>query len=101
MARILLADADDRLRRTIAKALTADGHTVAELDQYPRPGAIVISDRPDVNLRAKCLDDGADDYMVKPLRMDDLVGRVSAALRLRELRAERRLHTDEVITKRA
>ena len=49
---------------------------------------IIISALRDVNDKVKGMDFGADDYIVKPFNPDELVGRIKARLRIRELETE-------------
>jgi DNA-binding response OmpR family regulator len=42
---------------------------------------IVLTGRPELRDAVQCLDDGADDYMTKPFRFEELLARVRARLR--------------------
>ncbi|HET7122167.1 MAG TPA: response regulator transcription factor [Solirubrobacterales bacterium] len=54
----------------------------------PRLPVIVLTGRGDPNDRVRGLDAGADDYVVKPFRYQELRARINAILRRREHRAE-------------
>lgn len=42
---------------------------------------VVLTGRPELRDAVQCLDDGADDYMTKPFRFEELLARVRARLR--------------------
>jgi DNA-binding response OmpR family regulator len=46
-----------------------------------RMPVIVLTGRPELRDAVQCLDDGADDYMTKPFRFEELLARVRARLR--------------------
>jgi DNA-binding response OmpR family regulator len=46
-----------------------------------RMPVIVLTGRPELRDVVQCLDDGADDYMTKPFRFEELLARVRARLR--------------------
>ena len=74
----------------------ADGYDVME---YIRPlgvPVIIITAKHEVKDRVKGLKLGADDYLVKPFDVVELVARVEAVLR-RYSKAEQRLTVDDVI----
>jgi DNA-binding response OmpR family regulator len=50
----------------------------------------------DVKYRVAGLDDGADDYLVKPFDLDELLARIRALVRRRDGRAETVLRCDDV-----
>jgi len=56
---------------------------LAELRRQHRTPVIVISARPGDDLKVRLLDDGADDYLVKPFSLAELLARMRVALRHR------------------
>ena len=42
---------------------------------------VVLTGRPELRDAVQCLDDGADDYMTKPFRFEELLARIRARLR--------------------
>jgi two-component system, OmpR family, copper resistance phosphate regulon response regulator CusR len=88
----------DDPERAEALALTGDGVDVIVLDLGLPSGdgfsvleavrergaympVIVLTGRPDVRDAVACLEAGADDYMTKPFRFEELVARIHALLR--------------------
>jgi DNA-binding response OmpR family regulator len=53
-------------------------HMRAEGKRMP---VIVLTGRPELRDAVQCLDDGADDYMTKPFRFEELLARIRARLR--------------------
>lgn len=123
MTHVLLVEDDSELRRTLAGALSVEGHHVrsalsvadalcqfklaskhdaldvilldlslpdgdgmAVLEEARRHSSlpvIVISARHEEELRVKMLDAGADDYLVKPFGIPELLARIRVTLRHR------------------
>ncbi|TXI90665.1 MAG: response regulator transcription factor [Cupriavidus sp.] len=61
----------------------ADGYAVLQSlrERKPRPPVIVLTARDGLSDRVRGLDAGADDYMVKPFEMDELLARIRAVAR--------------------
>ena len=57
---------------------------------------LMLTARGELNDRIKGLDAGADDYMVKPFKFQELLARVNAMLRRRNLQARKRLALGDV-----
>lgn len=60
---------------------------VKELSSYPATGVIVLTGRKDLSDRILGLEVGADDYVVKPFELRELVARVHSLLRRIDLLA--------------
>jgi two-component system, OmpR family, KDP operon response regulator KdpE len=59
-----------------------DGFQVlARMQEAGRAGVIVVSVMPDERDKVRALDAGADDYLVKPFGMEELLARIRAVLR--------------------
>lgn len=59
-----------------------DGFEVCrQIRQWSQIPIIMLSARQDESEKAKCLDNGADDYMTKPFGITELISRVGAVLR--------------------
>lgn len=58
-----------------------DGLALLKAGQGDRPPAIVVTARDAVSDRIAGLDAGADDYLVKPVNLDELVARLRAIMR--------------------
>lgn len=54
-----------------------------ELRQSAECGVIMVSERGEVATRIAALDDGADDYLTKPVHLDELAARVRSVARRR------------------
>jgi len=61
-----------------------------ELRRTAECGVIVVSERAEVATRIAALDDGADDYLTKPVHLEELAARVRSV-------ARRRSHAGEVV----
>lgn len=61
----------------------ADGYAVLQFlrDHAARPPVIILSARDRLSDRVRGLDAGADDYMIKPFEMDELLARIRAVAR--------------------
>lgn len=57
---------------------------------------LVLSARDTVNDRVEALDVGADDYLIKPFELDELLARVRALLRRRSGRAQTLIHHNDL-----
>ena len=66
---------------------------ISELRSWSTVPIIVLSARTDVSERIDALDVGADDYLVKPFHMKEVIARVRTALRRRRID----LSSDEVL----
>ena len=63
-----------------------DGFEICRrLRQRSKIPIIALSARTDVGDKIKCLDLGADDYVTKPFRVDELIARINAVLRRNRL----------------
>lgn len=61
-----------------------DGITVCQmLRQFTRVSIIMVTARSDIQDRVRALNDGADDYLVKPFAIDELIARILAVHRRR------------------
>lgn len=95
------ADATTLLERVVPAAivlqlLPGDETCLDVLDSIPRarserPPVVAISPVDAIELRVLALERGADDYVVEPFRVDDLLLRVETARRRRRLRHGRYL----------
>jgi DNA-binding response OmpR family regulator len=106
MARILIAEDDQLISAFLEKGLRAHGHTTTVADDGARATEMSLSDRfdllildlalperegfhvlqelrrrPELRDAVACLDVGADDYMTKPFRFEELLARVRVRLR--------------------
>src|SRR5260370_33759627 len=61
---------------------TLDGlEFLRRLREWSRAPVIVLSARDEELVKIKALDEGADDYLTKPFRLNELLARVRVALR--------------------
>jgi DNA-binding response OmpR family regulator len=90
-------EVSDEARRAIGLALTGEfdlvildiglpeGDGLVVLDEVRGRGGrvpiLVLTGRPDLRDAVECLDHGADDYMTKPFRFDELLARVRVRMR--------------------
>lgn len=67
-----------------------DGTRVLEVlrDEFQGTGVLVLTGRGDVQERVRCLDLGADDFVLKPFSLHELMARCRALLRRRERSAD-------------
>ncbi|MFP5231366.1 MAG: response regulator transcription factor [Acidobacteriota bacterium] len=79
-----------------------DGAEVLEALRRDWPGSLilVLSGRGDVQQRIRCLDLGADDYLVKPFSFHELTARCRALLRRRERHADPMLRCGGILLNR-
>jgi DNA-binding response OmpR family regulator len=81
--RILVVDDDPVISRFLSALLSEDGYTVQlsrEEERVARTPLIVLSVRDAEEEIVRGLEDGADDYVVKPFRARELLARVRKAL---------------------
>jgi DNA-binding NtrC family response regulator len=57
-------------------------------DEFPQTPVVIITGSSDIEVAVKCMQEGAFDYMVKPVEESRLVSSVKRALELRGLRRE-------------
>src|SRR3984893_17734773 len=99
MASILIIEDESALNDLIRTELEAEGHVVRQTrdgrtalqmveEQTPQP-IILLTARSEEVDRVLGLEVGADDYLVKPFGMRELLARARAALRRVELDAKR------------
>ncbi|TKJ42146.1 hypothetical protein CEE37_00275 [candidate division LCP-89 bacterium B3_LCP] len=65
-----------------------------ELDNIPV--LLLTGGGNDAQFRARCLEDGADDFLMKPADSDELIARVNVLLRIKALQDELRRERDEL-----
>jgi two-component system, OmpR family, response regulator len=134
MAKVLVAEDDEKLNRIVCHALTGAGYDVtgclnvhaAYGALYNNPFDLIVSDimmpeidgfefaktvrslnsdipilfmtaRDDLSSKQKGFSAGIDDYMVKPIVMDELLLRVAALLRRAKISDEKRLEVGNFI----
>ena len=76
-----------------------DGLMVLKLlrQSYPHLPVIILTARDDIDSRLSGLDGGADDYMIKPFDMSELLARMRVALRRRSNQATSQLHNGPIV----
>ena len=76
-----------------------DGLMVLKLlrQSHPHLPVIILTARDDINSRLSGLDGGADDYMIKPFDMSELLARMRVALRRRSNQATSQLHNGPIV----
>ncbi len=79
-----------------------DGVDVLEVLRRDWPGSLilVLSGRSDVQERIRCLDLGADDFLLKPFSFQELTARCRALFRRRERHADPMLRCDGILLNR-
>ena len=76
-----------------------DGLMVLKLlrQSHPNLPVIILTARDDIDSRLSGLDGGADDYMIKPFDMSELLARMRVALRRRSNQATSQLHNGPIV----
>ena len=76
-----------------------DGLMVLNLlrQSHPHLPVIILTARDDIDSRLSGLDGGADDYMIKPFDMSELLARMRVALRRRSNQATSQLHNGPIV----
>ena len=76
-----------------------DGLMVLKLlrQLHPHLPVIILTARDDIDSRLSGLDGGADDYMIKPFDMSELLARMRVALRQRSNQATSQLHNGPIV----
>ena len=76
-----------------------DGLMVLKLlrQSHPHLPVIILTARDDIDSRLSGLDGGADDYMIKPFDMSELLARMRVALRRRSNQATSQLHNGPIV----
>ena len=76
-----------------------DGLMVLKLlrQSHPNLPVIILTARDDIDSRLSGLDGGADDYMIKPFDMSELLARMRVALRRRSHQATSQLHNGPIV----
>ena len=76
-----------------------DGLMVLKLlrQSHPHLPVIILTARDDIDSRLSGLDGGADDYMIKPFDMSELLARMRVALRQRSNQATSQLHNGPIV----
>ena len=76
-----------------------DGLMVLKLLRHSHPHlpVIILTARDDIDSRLSGLDGGADDYMIKPFDMSELLARMRVALRRRSNQATSQLHNGPIV----
>ena len=64
---------------------------------HPHLPVIILTARDDIDSRLSGLDGGADDYMIKPFDMSELLARMRVALRRRSNQATSQLHNGPIV----
>jgi two-component system response regulator MprA len=93
--RVLVAEDDKSVRDSLVRALTFEGYDVTTAadgaealtacrklrDRGDRTPVLMLTARHEVSDRVAGLDAGADDYLVKPFALDELLARLRALMR--------------------
>ena len=76
-----------------------DGLMVLKIlrQSHPHLPVIILTARDDIDSRLSGLDGGADDYMIKPFDMSELLARMRVALRQRSNQATSQLHNGPIV----
>ncbi len=76
-----------------------DGLMVLKIlrQSHPHLPVIILTARDDIDSRLSGLDGGADDYMIKPFDMSELLARMRVALRRRSNQATSQLHNGPIV----
>src|SRR3990170_4689821 len=92
--RILVVDDDAKIRTVVRRGLAYEGYRVVEAssgeeglekarEHLPDLAILMLTARDEVKDRVEGLENGADDYLVKPFSFEELLARVHALLRRR------------------
>jgi len=80
--------------------ITGEDLLPAVTTDYPEIPVVVITGANDVDTAVKCMQNGAFDYLLKPVEKSRLIGSVKRAVQLRELQRENQLLKAHVLTDR-
>ncbi len=66
-------------------------------EKFPKIGIIIISEENSLSNKIKGLDAGADDYLLKPIHLDELKARIKAIIRRRNLESNKTITINEIL----